>query len=71
MLVNFCKDCKFYKKAWLIGSEFAKCTHPECQTNGEFLVAGKPGRYCAMARWHGPCGKEGIFWEPKGKVIWQ
>jgi len=67
---KLCINCKFYRKDFLLTSEFGECTFfPKEKYSYYYLVNGKNNieyHYCAVSRNDDTmCGKEGKFYEKK------
>ena len=76
--VKFCKDCKFYKLNFidkLIGwNRYGLCSRSSYNDTPEldYLITGNKGKkqhfYASTMRlYHGECGKEARWFEPKEK----
>lgn len=69
-IVKSCRNCKWVKRDWILGYDYAKCTSPHAYGSKINPVSGLPSsEFCSIERGHyGPirnCGQSGKFFEPR------
>lgn len=60
--MKLCKDCKWFKKEFLVFINNGHCTNPEVIQEKGDVVTGI--MYASIARDYGPCFRAGTYWEP-------
>ena len=66
--IRLCKDCRWSRRDWLLGWEFAKCRAPENAIVD--AVTGKTRyktQYCSVIREFGGCSENGAWFKAKGR----
>ena len=63
--IKLCKDCKHFRRAWLLGAKFDQCANPAVQT-ALGMVRGTPSAFCDLERGDShTCGRKGELFESK------
>jgi hypothetical protein len=78
MKMNICKDCKYSYRTSILDKilfnyDYMKCSHEKSTkkcTNPVSGIKNETNLYCVVMRdFDHLCGKEGKFFEPKGKNV--